>query len=195
MGERETTGKGRATRRLGGLVTAAVLAGCATTSGGAPRQDTGRIAIESIGVQNVELYTPQSQYEEVIAATEADVWPHLEPAFEGMGVEVTEVKADQWIAGNPRFRPRRIQGDRLSTFLECGNDHGGPYADQRDVQMTFMAQLLRAPGGGTNVTVLVTGVARPRNVSGADLPCSSKGVLEKRLVAELQAAVAGGRDP
>lgn len=176
---------------VAGLAAVVVAAGCATSGASGTRQDTGRIAIESMGVQNVEIYSPRTQYEQVIPAPEPDVWPHVRAAFEALEVEVTEVKPDQWIMGNPRFRPRRIQGERLSSFLDCGRDHGGPYADQYDVQMTLMTQLLRAPDGGTNVNVLLTAMARPRSVSGADLPCTSNRELEKRLVDVIAAGVAG----
>ena len=44
-----------------------------------------------------------------------------------------------------------------AAFLECGRDHGGPYADQHEVWVTFMVQLLRDPSGSTNVTTLLNG--------------------------------------
>jgi hypothetical protein len=130
----------------------------------------------------VETYRPVEESEQIIDASESEIWPHLPAIFEELGVEVTELKEQQLIIGNPRFKPRRIEGERLSTFLECGRDHGGPYADQHEVWVTFMVQLLRDPSGSTNVTTLLNGFARPRNVSGNDLPCTSKLVLEALLV-------------
>lgn len=170
---------------------ATLLTGCASSTSEVRRADAGTMAIEGVGV--VETFTPVETSEHVIDASEAAIWPVLPEVFTQLGIEVTETKEAQFITGNPRFRPRRIEGERLSTFIECGRDHGGPYADQHEVWMTVMVQLLRAPGGSTRVTTLVNGSARSRNLSGNVIPCTSKLALEARI-AELVTEKLAGRD-
>ncbi len=97
----------------------------------------------------------------------------------------------QLIMGNPRFRARRVGGERLSTYIECGRDHAGPYADQHEVWLTLMVQLLRHPEGGTNVATLVRATARPRNVTGTALPCRTRGTLEAKLLGLISERLAG----
>jgi len=178
-----STLKSTPTSTLGLVFSLAALlgtSGCASSGSGA----SGRAAVSqmAIGDGQVETYRQVEESEQVVDAPESEIWPHLPAIFDELGVEVTEVKEQQRIIGNPRFKPGRIEGERLSTYLECGRDHGGPYADQHEVWVTFMVQLLRDPSGGTRVATLLNGFARPRNVSGNDLPCTSKLVLEARLV-------------
>lgn len=170
------------------VLLAAVTAACASSGSGpegTTRSGPGTVAIAGSGGPNmvVETYTPVAQSEHAVAAREVEIWPHLQSIFDQLEIEVTEVNASQRIMGNPRFRPRRIEGERLSTYVECGRDHAGAYADQHEVWLTFMVQLLRGPDGGTNVATLLTGTAQPRSVSASALPCESKQVLEPRLVA------------
>ena len=173
----------RSTSRFGLILSLVLLlstAGCASSGSGA----SSRTAVSQMAISDgqVETYRQVEESEQIIDARESEIWPHLPTIFEELGVEVTEVKEQQLIIGNPRFKPRRIEGERLSTYLECGRDHAGPYADQHEVWVTFMVQLLRGPSDNTNVATLLNGFARPRNVSGNDLPCTSKLVLEARLV-------------
>jgi hypothetical protein len=165
------------------VVLTLVMTGCGSAGTGTVAAPTAGARTLAVGGATVETYNPEKPYEEAVEARERDVWPHLRPVFEQLGVEVTEVKRTQWIMGNPRFSPARLDGDRLSTFLECGRDHAGPYADQHQVRLTLMVQLLRTPAGGTNVNVLLTGSAQPRNYAANPILCESNGTLEARLVA------------
>lgn len=179
-------------RRCAIMASLLVLAGCASGTG-IRRADSGTTAIvgEAGPGMVVETFTPVETTEHVVAATEPEIWPLLPAVFDDLGIEVTEVKEAQFILGNPRFRPRRIDGERLSTFLECGRDHGGAYADQHEVWVTVMVQLLRAPDGRTRVTALVNGSAQPRNVTGNALPCDSKLTLEARIAELIRERLSG----
>lgn len=163
------------------LTSLLIATGCASAGSGGPvRADSGSLEIPGVGT--VETFTPVETLEQTVDATEAEIWPYLPAIFEQLDIEVTEVKEAQRIFGNPRFRPGRIEGERLSRYVDCGRDHGGAYADQHEVWLTFMVQLLRAPDGGTEVSTLLTGSARPRSVNASELPCRSKKVLEARLI-------------
>jgi len=166
---------------LGPPLIVVAVAGCAST-GTAPGRATGGVQPMAISGTTVETYTPDAVYEESVGARESEIWPHLAAVFDQLGVEVTEVKQPQWIMGNPRFRARSLDGQRLSRFVDCGRDFSGVYADQYEVTMTLMVQLLRGQGDGTNVNVLLTGSAQSRSTSGSSVRCTTNRTLEARLV-------------
>ena len=144
-----------------------------------------------MGTYDLDLYTDVVPTEQTVAATPVQVWAVLRSVFDQLEIEATEVDPRQRIMGNQRFRPRRIAGERPSTYLECGRDYGGAYADTRDLTMSFGVQLFGGPTGGTIVASVVSGSTRPRGVSGDALPCQSKGTLEARLFEVILERLAG----
>ena len=165
--------------------------GCGSVGTPALEAPPGGARTVQVGGVAVETYTPDGPYARTVAAPESEVWPHLRAVFDQFGVEVTEVKRSQWIMGNPRFVAARIEGERLSSFMDCGRDHMGPHADQHEVTVTLMTQLLRDPSGGTSVNVLLVASARPRAYAAAPIPCTSNRALEQRFVALVEERLAG----
>jgi len=94
--------------------------------------------------------------------------------------------------GNAGYLARRVEGKRLSIYLECGSDFTGPYANQHDVTLSLMVQLTSAPENETVVTTVVNASAKPRAVSGTRLRCTSKRSLERRVVELIAEKLAGG---
>jgi hypothetical protein len=87
--------------------------------------------------------------------------------------------------GNLEFRARRIEGERLSRYIDCGMGATAvPNADSYQVTMSVLTRLAPAEDGGTVVETTVDANGKPRNVSGNPVHCQSIGTLETR-VAEL----------
>jgi hypothetical protein len=117
------------------------------------------------------------------------VWDVLSEVYERLEIPVAVRLPEQRVLGNRGFRARRIEGKRLSTYLDCGRGMTSvPYADEYAVTMLALTQLSRAEAGGTRVETTVDGRAKPQAVSGNQLHCASRGSLEQRvaqLVVEL----------
>jgi hypothetical protein len=112
------------------------------------------------------------------------VWRAMVPAFEEVGLRGAGVMdADRRVFGYPSaVMPRRLADNRLSTYLDCGQGPAGNYADIYRVTGTVIAAVRpAAEPDRTLVEVAVEAVARPREVSGQTVRCSSNGRLERRI--------------
>lgn len=114
----------------------------------------------------------------------ARVWRALAPTFEEVGLRgAGVVEADRRVYGYPSaVMPRRIAGQRLSAFLDCGQGPAGAYADTYRVTGTVLAAVRPAAAEDRSlVEVVVEAVARPREVSGQAVRCASNGRLERAI--------------
>lgn len=116
------------------------------------------------------------------------VWEVLAEVYERLGIPIGLSDPSQRLLGNQRYRGRAMEGRPLSQFMDCGRGMGPPYADQYSVTMFVVTHLTHADG--TIVTTTVDGSAKPRDVRGDTVACSSKGRIERR-VAELVAELLG----
>jgi len=155
--------------------------GSGTLSGG---RQTETLTVSDIagGLDFFEVTNQPAMRETVIPATPLEVWSTLFSVFETLEVETRLVDIGALLIGNPGYRARRIEGRRLSTYLECGSGPGRPNADQYEVTLQLMVQLEGGPNGGTIVTTLLDAYAKSRSVSGNAIHCSSRGRLEPRIV-------------
>lgn len=166
------------------------LVGCTTPAG---RSSTTRTTVAVPGSGEIEIHTDSWQTEETVIATPREVWAVLPSVFDLLEIEATEIDPRQRIMRSELVRPRRIEGKRLSTYVECGRDFGGAYADTRDLTLSFGVQLLSGPNGSTLVSSVLTGSARPRGFSGQPVPCQSKRTLEARLLELIGERIAARR--
>ena len=83
---------------------------------------------------------------------------------------------------NPTARSRRIGGQRMSRYFECGQGAmGRPRADEYDVTYSIFSWLVTNEDGKTVLLTELDGSARPSSVSSNPIHCSSKGTLEERI--------------
>ncbi|NIQ56524.1 MAG: hypothetical protein GWN71_25125, partial [Gammaproteobacteria bacterium] len=86
-------------------------------------------------------------------------------------------------------RTRRLAGDRLSTFLRCGQALGPPKADNGQTRVS-LTSWLEPKGDGTTIRTRLQATARDVGTSTAASACSSTGVLERIITEELAARTA-----
>jgi hypothetical protein len=116
-----------------------------------------------------------------------EVWGILPKVYEQLGIGLTTHDPKQRRTGNAGFRPTRIDGTRLSRFFDCGRGvTATPNADRYQVTVALSTTVLGAGDGRTRVDVEVNASAKPRDVSGNAVHCSSKGTLEERIVAAIR---------
>lgn len=162
------------------------LGGCATGSGtdtpvGAAADRTTRIASRG-GATDVRAIADEQVQRGLLLDTRENVWARLPAVFEEIGVEVTYSDPVGYAMGNRGFRVRRIDGERPDEWVDCGmGPTARPYANEYEVTMGLTVQL-RAVEEGTRADVRMDASAKPRDVSGASLPCRSKNTLERRIL-------------
>jgi len=121
-----------------------------------------------------------------IAEPVAAVWPRLQVAYGLLEIPIEHQDPSRHQLGNLNFRPRRIGGDRLSKFLDCGQGNTARQnADTYAVTMSVMTTLTPGDtGADTRVETLVQASAKARDTSSRRVTCASKGQLEM-MIAEM----------
>lgn len=116
----------------------------------------------------------------------ADVWRFLPEAYDSLGIPKSLINPATRVISNQGMKIRQRLGKTpLSRFIECGMTQIGPNADSYEVFLTVSTQLAAA-GSGTTITTTVDAVAKPLNFAQEYSRCSSKGVLEPRIVDALK---------
>jgi hypothetical protein len=126
------------------------------------------------------------------------VWEALVQVYGALEVPV-DVRSDaERGIGVRTWRTRRIAGQRMSRWVDCGAGVAGPYADSYSITLSLLSQVAAAESGsGSTITTQLRASGRPTGgASGQTLTCLSKGTLEGYIVQavmeRLEAASGGG---
>lgn len=171
------------------LMLVAVLAGCGPAtreqgSAGDPVRSTLRVG----NAPPVEIHTSAGVGQRTFGAPADRIWALLPEVFAILDIPVTTGDARRAQFGNEGYLARRVEGKRMSSYVDCGTSLSGVMADTHDITLMALVRLAPADDGGTVVMAIVDATGRPRATGGNSIHCQSKGVLEKRisdLVAEL----------
>jgi hypothetical protein len=126
-----------------------------------------------------------------LAYAPAAVWQILPWALDSLGVTVRSLEPTQKRAGNQSFAVRRkLKNVPLSRYIDCGSAQLGPNADDYDVNLSVFSEVRPAGNGASTVITTVEAAARPANYAQEYNRCTSKGLLETRLIELLKARLA-----
>lgn len=182
------------------LVLAALLPvswGCAS-GGSSGREDETPLPPQVRSVVRVEGYAPVEIFNEpgvgvrTIAVEVGTAWRVLGGVYEQMGIPVTQVDPRARQLGNPGYLARRVDGDRMNSFIDCGTDFAGPLANQYDITLTVLTRLTSKGPASTEVLTVMDAYGKPRAVSGNSIHCQSRGVLEMRVAQKVAEALQTG---
>ena len=86
---------------------------------------------------------------------------------------------------------QKLGKERLSTFFECGTTQVGPNADSYELYVTVHTYLepLKGDSSRTRMTVAVSGAAKPLQFSQDYSRCTSKTMLERRILDVISSAL------
>ena len=171
---------------IAALVLSAVSTGCASAGAGTPRAAprTETLSIESsFGARGLyDIRTEASALTRNVPADPAAVWSVLPSVFEALEISTSRVDSEALVMGNSGFSVRRIEGRRMSAYVDCGNASGRPRADQYEVTVYLMVQLVGAADGSTEVRTFTDAYAQARGISVNAVHCVPRGMLARRLV-------------
>lgn len=168
-----------------------LTAACATSTSTAvpPPHQVDRIDIGEAGT--VQLTHDARPNTFSLPFLPASTWGALPAAYETLGITVNHLDEKQLLMGGTGMRlRRRLGGEPLGKYLDCGGGLGGANADSYDVNLTLLARVAPEGKAGSTLAVELQALARPMNVSGDWLRCTSRGVLEKRLADLVRAELA-----
>lgn len=146
----------------------------------AERAETVRRTL-SIGNTIVEMNTEAGLRSRILAAPPDSIFGVMEGVYLQLGIPVEVLDPGGYQIGNQGYRPRRIDDQRLNTFIDCGTSYQGPLADLHEVELTVMSRLV-SEEEGTRVQTTLDAFAKPRATSGNQVHCQSREVLEQRIV-------------
>jgi hypothetical protein len=121
----------------------------------------------------------------VIGAPLQTVWRILPTAFDSVGVALTLIDPKKHVMANEGFKIRqKLRNERLSTYFECGTTQVGPNADSYELVMRVDSYLEPAKGDSTRtrMTVAVTAQGKPLQFSQDYSRCTSKTMLERKML-------------
>lgn len=186
---------------LWGLTMAALVAtaaaGCASGGGGAdedttPLPEQRRNVMRIAGYQPVELYNEAGVGVRTLDVASETVWSVVGGVYAQMEIPVEESDPRVMQLGTPGYAARRIEGDRMNTFVDCGSNLAGPMANQYDITLAVVTKLTSKGPESTEILTMVDAYGRPRAVSGNPIHCQSRGVLEQRVAQRIAEALGKG---
>ncbi len=172
-------------------LSAVVVSACASSGPATTSMEPTTMTRVELGGQPVEILNDSRGVARLVAAPVESVWRVLAEVYDRLEIPVVLSDPGQRTFGNPGYRARRIEGKRLSRYLDCGRGMGPPNADQYSVTLLVITRLTEAEGG-TMVVTTVDGTAKPRAVSGNAVPCASERRLEVRLAQLIVEVLEGG---
>lgn len=131
---------------------------------------------------------------EQVSATKAATQAAVRSAYRELKLKLEFDDPNAGVLGMVRFRaPKRLAGERLSQYFECGRGTMGSNAEVMRVTVAAATYLRERADGilefGTSM------VAQAQDMSGGSTPpvrCGSLGTLEKKIAEATRAALASG---
>lgn len=162
-----------------------VLGGAACASS-TPLPETGASSQRTIQVAGVagKLTVLSSTRANVskLAFTVDEVWKVLPAVLDSLGVKGGVIDAAQHVIGTENAKVRvQLGRTPLSRYLDCGATQIGQNADSYEVLLTVLAQV-QAAESGSSLSITVEAAAKPIAFRQDYMRCSTKGLLESRLL-------------
>lgn len=109
-------------------------------------------------------------------------WAAVPAVFGELGIEPTLVDSKQHVFGNAgaNYR-RRLGSQRMSRYFDCGSTAGISNADDYDVLVRVITQIIPAEGGLSALRTQAEATAHANATSGQVVRCASTGALEERI--------------
>ena len=140
-----------------------------TITGGAGQRSSTRMVIDR---------GPDSR---VINAPIERVWTSLHALYDTLAIPVGYMDQSTWEMGSPPYEPRRIEGKRLSLYMDCGSGHGvTSFADSYKVTLAVHTRLVPQGTHSTLMEMTIEAIARPRGGLGNAENCVSTGWMIRR---------------
>lgn len=197
-GNRFPPGRPAIAALVGAALVGTVAAGCASGGGGGSNEGTAplpperRNVMRVAGYQAVEMYNQAGVGVRTIDVAAATVWSVVGGVYTQMEIPVEESDPRVMQLGTTGYAARRIEGDRMNTFVDCGSNLAGPMANQYDITLSVVTKLTEKGPESTEILTMIDAYGRPRAVSGNPIHCQSRGVLEQRVAQRIAEALGKG---
>jgi len=146
-----------------------------------------RIVTGTGGTVTLQTMATSEVHSAVVQAPLERVWDALPSVYEALQVPVTTFVSRDHVIGNPSAKVRRkLGGEPMQRYLECGTGSGAQNAETYFITLAMHTRFRADPSGGTMVSTTVDATAVPPAFNSTDpVRCASTGRLERRVVALL----------
>lgn len=179
----------RNTPKLVLIAAIAAAAGCASSPATSGPNVSQTMSIAGAGPADITLGAAPtvSANSATVAYPLASVWRALAWVYDSLSIPVGTIDPSQHLIGNTSLKLRhRLGQTRLSRYIDCGSAQASPSADTYDVQLSILTRL-QPSDSGTMVSTTIDAMARPADIRGDYVHCSTNGVLEPLIVKALNA--------
>jgi hypothetical protein len=165
---------------------------CACASGGGKSESTESPAMQQ-RVEMTRVETPSGViqiewhreriYDETKLLVDVDkAWAAVPAVFGELGIAPSLVDSRQHVFGNAGANYRRaLGGQRMSHYFDCGATAGISNADDYDLLIRVITQIIPAEGGLSALRTQVEATGHASAISGQVVRCASTGALEARI--------------
>ena len=167
------------------VLTVIGLSACAARSSSGPAVVEGLVLPTTTAFDGGLTPVPSqasSVRDTVIQGERARIWGVLPSVFEALSIDAEMMDPTSFVIGTERLRTSRVDGSRLSEFLDCGGGVAASNADSYDVTLSLFVQLEGEGSGSTLVRTVLDALAQSRYNQSDQVQCSSFGTLERRVV-------------
>jgi hypothetical protein len=176
-------------------MSAMLLVVCACASGGGNSGGSSNIdsPITQQNVQMTRIETPsgviqidwhrERTYDETKLLVGVDkAWAAVPTVFGELGIAPNVVDSKQHVYGNAGTNFRRELGNqRMSRYFDCGSTTGISNADQYDLLIRVITQIVPADAGLSILRTQAEATGHATATSGQVVRCASTGALEERI--------------
>jgi hypothetical protein len=131
---------------------------------------------------------------EVPAGADA-AWPALKAVYQELKIPTPEVSESARTLRNMRFVvSRRLGGERLSRYLDCGRSASGQNADTHRLELEVASRVVSVGQDKSRIDTEITGIGmNMEGTSNTRVLCTSNHQLELRIAGRVREILEAGR--
>jgi hypothetical protein len=134
------------------------------------------------GVIQIDWHEQRTYDETKLLVGVDKAWAAVPAVYGEIGIEPTLVDSKQHVFGNAGANYRRKLGaQRMSHYFDCGSTAGISNADDYDLLIRVITQIIPSGDGLSAVRTQVEATGHATATSGQVVRCSSTGALEERI--------------
>jgi hypothetical protein len=134
------------------------------------------------GIIQIDWHRERTYDQTSLLVNVEKAWAAVPAVFGELGIEPTFVDSKQHVFGNAgaNYR-RRLGSQRMSRYFDCGSTAGISNADDYDLLVRVITQIIPAEGGLSTLRTQVEATGHATATSGQVVRCASTGALEERI--------------
>lgn len=167
------------------------VATCCAATNGAAQSPQARAVLPGI---DVPIMLDTMALEFPISGSRDSIYAALTAVFQELKIPVQTANPKAGLLNNLNADiSRRLGGERLSRYIDCGRGFSGPNADYYRVTLAVSAWVEPATGEPRQLMVAIAASGRdPSGTRSYYSQCTSRGDLEKRIATRVQEIVRPG---